>query len=135
MKLKPQVFNMIIGGVVQEVKTPGLIAQDVYYDCPELRYLVDVPDDAVPGDKPNTPEDPTQDPDYSNWGSTYAGLQYTAFPIYLIKAVQELKTINDTQQTTITTLETDLTAEKAKTATLETQVADLLARVTALENP
>ena len=142
MKLKPQVFNMIIDGVVQEAKTPGLIAQDVYYDCPELRYLVDVPDDAVPGDKPNTPEDPTQDPDYSNWGSTYAGLQYTAFPIYLIKAVQELKTINDTQQTTITTLETDLTAEKAKTATLETevstlqtQVADLLARVTALENP
>ena len=32
-------------------------------------------------------------------------------------------------------LQNDLTDEKAKTATLETQVADLLARVTALENP
>lgn len=106
MKLKPQTFNMVIDGTPLERKTPGLIAQDVYYDCPELRFLVDVPPDAVPGDKPSTPDDPTQDPDYSNWGSTYAGINYSGFLAYLIKAVQE-------QQTTINEL-------KARIEVLET---------------
>ena len=106
MKLKPQTYNMVLNGTPIEKKTPGLIAQDVYYDCPELRFLVDVPDDAVPGDKPITPEDPTQDPDYSNWGSTYAGLNYSGFQAYLIKAIQE-------QQTTINEL-------KARIEVLET---------------
>ena len=124
MKLKPQLYNM--GD--NEVKTPGLIAQDVYYDCPELRCLVNVPEDAEPGDKPITPEDPSQDPDYSNWGSTYAGLQYSGFSIYLIKAVQELTTQLDAEKVKTATLETKVT-------TLESQVVDLLARVTALENP
>ena len=112
MKLKPQVYNMIIDGVTQQEKTPGLIAQDIYYDCPELRYLVTVPEDAVPGDKPVTSDDPSQDPDYSNWGSTYAGLNYSAFQIYLIKAVQEQQTVIEAEKAKVATLETELAAIK-----------------------
>jgi len=47
-------------------------------------------------------------------------LKFSVLPIITIKAVQELKA--------------ELDAEKAKTTTLETQVADLISRVTALEN-
>ncbi len=47
-------------------------------------------------------------------------IEYDKLTALLTKAIQELKT--------------DLDAEKAKTTTLETQVADLISRVTALEN-
>ena len=49
------------------------------------------------------------------------GLKYTNIFTYHIAATKELSS--------------QLDAEKAKVSTLETQVADLLARVTALENP
>ena len=54
------------------------------------------------------------------WGTKSAGLNYEGFIAYLIKSNQEIYT--------------ELQAEKTKVSTLETQVADLLARVTALEN-
>jgi hypothetical protein len=104
MKLKPQKYNIFDNDITYPTKTSGLIAQDVYYDCPELRHLISVPEDAVPGDKPVTPEDPTQDPDYSNWGSTSAGINYTGLIAYIIKMNQEQQELINTQQTTITNL-------------------------------
>jgi hypothetical protein len=74
-------------------KESGLIAQDVWYDCPELRYIVDVSYDANPSEeKPFTPEDIQQDPDYdaAGWGSSAASVNYTALISYLIKSIQEL---------------------------------------------
>ena len=32
----------------QSEKETGLIAQDIYYDCPELRHLISLPSDAKP---------------------------------------------------------------------------------------
>ena len=64
--------------------------------------------------------DPQVDPDYSMWGSTPASLNYCGLIGYLIKGIQEQQEI--------------IEAEKAKTDTLESQVAALLTRVTALEN-
>jgi len=57
----------------------------------------------------------------SDGNQTPLQLNYNNILVYHIAATKELTT--------------QLNAEKAKTATLETQIADLLTRVTALENP
>ena len=117
LKLKPQVYDKgsnLGGGTGESHVESGLIAQDVYYDTPELRHLVSYDDDAeIPDEKPYVDDDPQNDPDYSMWGTKSAGVNYEGFIAYLIKSNQEIYT--------------ELQAEKAK-------VADLLARVTALEN-
>ena len=49
----------------QAQKETGLIAQDIYYDCPELRHLISLPSDATPAEeKPTGSDDPQDDPDY-----------------------------------------------------------------------
>ena len=130
LKLKPQIYDKHLiwdlssedASNVNTVRESGLITQDVWYDTPELRHLVHLGREAHPSEtKPYTDDDPQNDPDYSTWGNNPSTLNYTGLIPYLIKSNQELYT--------------DLQAEKAKTATLETQVADLLARVQALENP
>tara|TARA_A200000159_G_scaffold52918_1_gene48949 strand:- start:3380 stop:5338 length:1959 start_codon:yes stop_codon:yes gene_type:complete len=123
LKLKPQVYDKkLIWNIsklgetsnVNVVRESGLITQDVWYDAPELRHLVHLGEGAEPGeDKPVTDNDPTIDPDYTSWGDNVSLLEYTGLIPYLIKSNQEIYT--------------ELQAEKAK-------VADLLARVTALEN-
>jgi hypothetical protein len=124
LKLKPQVYDKkLIWNIsklgetsnVNVVRESGLITQDVWYDAPELRHLVHLGEGAEPSnDKPYTDNNPTNDPDYSSWGDNVSLLDYTGFIPYLIKSNQEIYT--------------KLQAEKAK-------VADLLARVEALENP
>ena len=128
MKLKPQKYLKAIrlpeDNDVREPRTEaGLIAQDVWYDAPELRFIVKPGDNANPSEeKPPEPVtgDIQQDPDYSDWGTTPAGLSYTCLIPYLIKSNQELYT--------------EIQAEKAKVATLETQLASVLARLDALES-
>tara|TARA_B100000927_G_C16407837_1_gene446079 strand:- start:593 stop:1153 length:561 start_codon:yes stop_codon:yes gene_type:complete len=130
-KLKPQIYdkymtrdssNNTLQLTDEYIKESGLIAQEVYYDVPELRHLVSVPKDAdLSGNTIPTSSDPQVDPDYSNWGSKPAGISYNGFIAYLIKGMQEQQEI--------------IEAEKTKVATLESQVADLLSRVSALENP
>jgi len=103
-------------------KESGLIAQDVWYDCPELRHIISLSPDSNPDEeKPFTPEDIQQDPDYdaAGWGSGAASVAYTNIIPYLVKSNQEIYT--------------ELQAEKAKTATLETQLTSVLARLDALE--
>ena len=86
----------------------GLIVQDIWYDAPELRYLITLTCDTPPPEEdPRTSTDPQIDPDYSDWGSEPTSLDYNSINMYLIKAVQE-------QQTTI---------------------ANLTSRIEALENP
>ena len=68
----------------------------------------------------STSNDPQIDPDYSNWGPRAATVNYTGFIAYLIKGIQEQQEI--------------IEAEKEKVVTLESQVANLLLRVDALEN-
>ena len=138
MKLKPQIYdkhekiNEICDDPTREA---GLIAQDVYYDAPELRYLVSARNDGIddepavniPEEKPFVDDDPTKDPDYSGWGNASAGIAYIQLVPYLIKAVQE---IHQTHQTT----KEELQSEKNKVATMELLVASLLKRVGDLEN-
>jgi hypothetical protein len=93
MKLKPQKYlkgpNLGSTSTTSRIET-GLIAQDVYYDAPELRHLVSLADDAEPPDeKPFVDDDPQNDPDYSSWGSKSAGINYEGLISYLIKSNQE----------------------------------------------
>lgn len=74
-------------------KETGLIAQDIWYDAPELRHLVRLPPGASPQEeKPEGGDDVQQDPDYDNagWGLTGASVSYTQLIALLVKSNQEL---------------------------------------------
>jgi hypothetical protein len=96
MKLKPQKYDKYLNLSAHDTDAnaytieSGFIAQDVYYDTPELRHLVSMALDATPSDtKPETPEDITQDPDYSDWGTKKASVDYVGFIPYIVRAIQE----------------------------------------------
>jgi hypothetical protein len=123
MKLKPQVYdkhekiNVLSDNPKREA---GLIAQDIYYDTPELRYIVSTRNEGIdaepvniPSEKPFVDDDPQKDPDYSGWGTGSAGVAYIQLVPYLIKSNQEIYT--------------ELQAEKVRNDSLE-------ARILALEN-
>jgi hypothetical protein len=75
-------------------KEAGLIAQDIWYDVPELKYIVNIAEDASPAEEKPVSEtdDIQQDPDYdaAGWGTTEASVSYTDLISYLIKSIQEL---------------------------------------------
>jgi thiamine phosphate synthase YjbQ (UPF0047 family) len=88
LKLKPLVYDKYeklgeLTSNVFEVES-GLMVQDVWYDTPELRHIVDVPDDAKPT------ETKEEDPEYTSWGSKPAYLTYTQLLPYIIKSIQEI---------------------------------------------
>jgi len=74
-------------------KESGLIAQEVFYDAPELRHIVQLPSDADKNILENTrissSYDPKMDPSYDKWGKKPAGIQYDGLIAYLIKGMQE----------------------------------------------
>jgi len=107
----------------------GLIAQDIWYDAPELRHLVHLGDDANPVDtKPVAPVDGDiqQDPDYSSWGPNEASVNYDGLIAYLIKSNQE---IYEELQTTKSVLEehTHSDLEERLKADLQTTKTELKA--------
>ena len=77
-------------------KESGLIAQEIYYDAPELRHLVyrspelDEEGNSIPLPEIPTSIDPQQDPDYPSWGKDPASINYIGLTAYLIKASTEL---------------------------------------------
>jgi hypothetical protein len=97
MKLKPQLYKKHLGldsvdETVQEES--GLMAQDIYYNTPELRHVVKPGDDygAINSIVPVQSIDPNKDPDYSEWGKNPAKVDYRGLIPYTIKAIQELNT-------------------------------------------
>ena len=75
----------------------------------------------------NNFEDIKNDPNYSNWGSTPASIDYISFIAYLIKGFQE-------QNSEVTSLKTQVTTLETKVSTLETQLATLQTQVNSLLN-
>ena len=74
-----------------------LIAQETFYDAPELRHLVhrgkpelDEEGNSIPLPDIPTSIDPQQDPDYSSWGKDTASVNYIGLIAYLVKANTEL---------------------------------------------
>ena len=97
-KLRPQVYDkwssldFATNSNAVSNREAGLIAQEIFYDAPELRHLVNVPETAnsnVYSSNIQSSTDPSIDPDYSDWGTTTAGVNYTGLIPYLIKALQE----------------------------------------------
>ena len=74
-------------------KEAGLIVQEIYYEVPELRYLITIPSDAslIDDNKYRNFDDIRNDPDYSNWGHEEAYLNYIGFISYLIKEFKNNK--------------------------------------------
>ena len=109
IKLKPQIYDKfefiedVHDTKNKPIRESGLIAQDIWYDAPELRHVV------YPYKTPNETrevnEDIQQDPDYSDWGPVAAQVNYFGLIPYLIKSFQEL---HEEFQTTRTQLEEDL---------------------------
>jgi hypothetical protein len=100
MKLRPEIYdkynNLDCSG--NFFRESGLIVQETYYNCPELRHLIKIPKDAhdLTDFVPNS-IDPNQDPvEYSEkWGTEIAAINYIGLIPYLIKSIQELnETIN-----------------------------------------
>ena len=129
MKLSPQIYEKY--GNVEHTKgswtESGLIAQDVWYNTPELRHIVSLPIDAsgnesVPLPLPegvNTQQNIQQDIDYVSlgWSSNdTASLNYSQFIPYLIKSNQEQQELINSQNSEINIL--------------KTQLADVLQRLT-----
>ena len=97
LKLSPQKYLKKYTLRENETREPftetGLIAQDIWYDAPELRHIVMLGADADPTEnKPEAPVDGDiqQDPDYSSWGPNTASVNYDGLIAYLVKSNQEL---------------------------------------------
>ena len=97
-KLKPVLYEQY--GNTQKTGDPfnnaGLIAQQVYYDAPELRTMISLNEDYTPYDLPvgdiETFND-IQEEDYEttlNWGADAVDVKYNYIIPYLIKSIQEL---------------------------------------------
>jgi hypothetical protein len=130
-RLKPQVYdkrpdlveNLIDQGYDSntiETKEVGFIAQDIYYQVPELKHIVNVGGSGTPASNVVIGDDPAVDPDYSSWGNVAAGIHITEVIPYNTAAIQELSNLRDLDIDRITVL--------------ESQVSDLLSRVQTLES-
>jgi hypothetical protein len=124
MKLRPQVYDKLrsIGGdESKSMKEAGLIAQEIWYDCPELRHLVTIgrsygeskeeAEGNVEADV-EIPEDPRDDPDYSSWGPKPASVNYTGFIAYLIRGFQEQQELISTMSETLKRQQEEINALK-----------------------
>jgi hypothetical protein len=99
LKLRPQTYIKYAAEISGNTIKPnfdmsgnfeaGLIAQEVYYDAPELRHIITATDMSGTEIIPSS-DDPQKDPDYSDWGNMTAGVNYTELIPYLIKSNQEL---------------------------------------------
>ena len=99
-KLNPVTYdyygNLDCSGVSQ--LSAGLVAQEIWYKCPELRFIISTASDAS-----------LNHTDISNddWGTEAAGVNYTEIQPYMIKVIQD-------HQTTIEKLEERLSILEAK---------------------
>jgi hypothetical protein len=95
MKLKPQSYDKatdLESNTYIEQHESGFMAQDIWYDVPEMRHIVILAQTANPTpEKPPAPsDDPADDPDYSAWGEDLSTLNYSQIIPFLTKAVQEV---------------------------------------------
>ncbi len=121
----------------QSQKETGVIAQDVWYDIPELRHIVSLPIDATPSEeKPTGGDDPQDDPDYDSagWGTESASVSYTQIIPVLVKSNQELHERIVEHGAQIADLEAANDAKQRRIDELEERVNALVARMEAVEN-
>ena len=112
-KLRPQRYLKYGEGedVEEAYEDAGLIAQEIWYDAPELRFIVRIPPDADPQPL-DRPYDPQDDPDYEKFGWTKAMsyVDYMALSGYYIQAFKELDAKNKELSATLSQVEARLEA-------------------------
>jgi hypothetical protein len=131
MKLKPQTYDKspdLESNTYIERHESGLMVQDIWYDVPEMRHIINLSQTAVPTpEKPPAPsDDPRDDPDYSAWGIAPSSLNYEQVVPFLVKAVQEVAvevprartTVSNTWGQNITGLVVSANTNKHKTNTV-----------------
>ena len=101
-KLSPQIYTKL-NAFVENGGTPtktesGLIAQEIYYNAPELRHLVYTEGNPQPYDLSGTTIE--NDPDYTalGWGDKTAYVNYIGLIPYIIKSNQEQQEIMDNKK-------------------------------------
>ena len=107
LKLNPQHYHkrdkLELSTKVKYREEFGLIAQDVYYDAPELRHLVHLHYDADPSPvKPVRDENIQIDPPYDDWGSQIASLEIEGLIPVMINAFKEIVTEKNAVNTRVT---------------------------------
>ena len=113
-----------------------MIAQDIYYDCPELRHLISLPSDATPAeDKPTGSDDPQEDPDYdqAGWGTESASVSYTQLIPVLVKSNQELHERIVEHDNEIADLEAAVESRDQQIDELRSELSDIVSRLDALD--
>jgi hypothetical protein len=139
LRLRPQKYKKYTLSNLEDVKEyiknkkehcifeSGLIAQEIFYEVPELRFLLTNTIDESKIDKtPRNFSDIKNDPDYSNWPDEIASVNYTGLIPYLIKGFQE-------QNNEINTLKTKVSELENKNIELETKLNDLYSIVNELK--
>ena len=102
MKLKPKKYEKKSDFNTNDyLEESGLIAQEMYYETPELRYLINIPTDANLNDENNT-----------NWGSSPLAVNYIGLIPHLIKGFLRTKFNNRKSEKTIDDL--NCTIDKLK---------------------
>ena len=131
LKLRPQNYDKKLFIEAEDghsARESGLIAQEIYYLAPELRHIVNIPNDAEIDDNiPENIDDILNDPDYSKWGSDLAGVKYTQLIPYLIKGFQE-------HNTEINNLKNKNTELENKNTELQNTVNELSSIIDKLKN-
>jgi len=126
IKLKPQIYDKfefiedVHDTKNKPIRESGLIAQDIWYDTPELRHIV------YPYKTPNETrevnEDIQQDPDYSDWGPVAAQVNYFGVIPYLIKSFQELHENVTSERVKTQEMKEDLQTTRTDLQTTRTQL-------------
>ena len=128
LKLRPQKYKKFPTKTISEAEElikkkatcyiieSGLIAQEMFYEVPELRFLIsDTVDPNLVDETPRNFDDIKNDPDYSNWSNEVSSVNYIGLIPYLIRGFQE-------QHVEIETLDRHQIADKGRIANLETKV-------------
>ena len=117
-KLRPQIYDKYFHlnydpNTDTSIRESGLIAQEVYYDAPELRHLVTIPSDASSNitDYIASSVDPRNDPNYSTtWGTKTALFNYTGLIPWTIQGIKELVAENTLLKAQIMDIQSRLNA-------------------------
>jgi hypothetical protein len=127
LKLRPQIYDKKRSLNAEDTeptkKEAGLIVQEIYYEVPELRFLLSIPEDAtlIDDDKHANFNDIRNDPDYSNWGSEPGAINYAGLIPYLIQGFKEQHAAMEAQKATIAAQQAAIDALMARVAALEGQ--------------
>ena len=117
-KLRPQNYMKWSSITIDSNSTSnyesGLIAQEIFYDAPELRHLVTLPSDhnneLILSSNNYTSTDPSIDPNYQGWGTETASVNYIGLIPWLIQGFKEKNEEIQTMKSEIQALQSRLAA-------------------------